>query len=192
MITVGFEAAAQAQVISDEALPEHEQIWVWDQFYTAVLHVLAERPEGEWLRRTMEDWAAQVIARIFEDPAALAADGASTVVPDLAVREGGAAGMEAVHVLNVVPQASGWPELELHLPQGEAERTARAVVALAHYFLQLNPLFIKDLALHVFAMRKYYIDVAPPTEERSMAEAPQFALQKAMKFFEDMSSGRPH
>lgn len=187
-IDIGFGNGAAH--VARLAVPEHEQIWIWDQFYAVVLHELADRPQGAWLRRVMEDWAGRVIGRLFEDPQALAAEVGGGIVPDLEVQEGSLEGAEAVHVLDLHPHESGWPELALHLPEGRPDETARAVVALAQYFVRVNPLFVKDLALHVFAMRKYYLDQAPPSEERSVDEAPHFALQKAMKFFEDMGGGR--
>ncbi len=63
---------------------------------------------------------------------------------------------------------------------------AASTIALAQYFQARNANFARELPIHVLAMRKFYEDERPASDQESLMEAPLFALNKAMKFFQEM------
>jgi hypothetical protein len=187
-LRIVFDAGA-SRVLIDESRPlaEHEQIWVWDVFYASMLHVLAEQGQAEELREQLDSWAVQMASKVYIPADKVQAAGLNRIRQDLELVSAPESVVPAgMFVLEVTAADSGWPQVEIAGSEGStASQTAAAVVALAQHFLDTNPLFIRELPIHLLSLRKFYTDVMAPADERSVQEAPVYALTKALEYYKD-------
>lgn len=187
-----FESSSTLAILEEEKTAEHEHIWIWDHYYSLVMHRLTDQTIKDKLDQTMSTWASAIAPKLFNTLSELREQNALVLDQSLTLLRS-TDQCESFFVIETVAQENSWPAVNVKLPDDAAQtRLAYSVVALAQYFLQHNPLFFRELPLHVLAMRKYYREQKPSSDETSIAEAPAFALQTAMKFFNDMSAGASH
>jgi len=183
-----FNAEA-SRVLVDEPRPpaEHEQIWVWDVFYASMLHVLSGQGQADELREHLDSWAVQMASKVYIPADKVQEAGLTRIRQDLElVSDPGAIAPAGMFALEVTPAESGWPEVKIAgSDDGTAAQAAAAVVALAQHFLDTNPLFIRELPIHLLSLRKFYTDVMAPGDARSVQEAPVYALSKALEYYKD-------
>ncbi|MEJ2685911.1 MAG: hypothetical protein P8124_01650 [Gammaproteobacteria bacterium] len=183
-----FNAEA-SRVLVDESRPlaEHEQIWVWDVFYASMLHVLSGQGQADELREHLDSWAVQMASKVYIPADKVQEAGLTRIRQDLElVSDPEAIAPAGMFALQVTASESGWPDVKITgSDDGTAAQTAAAVVALAQHFLDTNPLFIRELPIHLLSLRKFYTDVMAPGDERSVQEAPVYALSKALEYYQD-------
>ncbi|APZ43174.1 hypothetical protein [Acidihalobacter ferrooxydans] len=181
---------ASVRLEGDE-LPEYGQVWIWDMFYAQTAHAIADTAALHDLREDLELWGVNMSSKVFQPFEHIRSKG------HLVLREGFAiddtvAG-DTVLSLGVTAVAKEMPRVELR--SGDTlspELRTAAVVALAQYFIDLNELFAKELPLHILAFRKFYGDVVPPGDPSSIDDAPMFAIQKALEYFNSAAQGAHH
>lgn len=181
---------ASVRLEGDE-LPEYGQVWIWDMFYAQTAHALAETPTLHELREDLELWGVNMSSKVFQPFEHIRSKG------HLNLREGftldDSVGGERLVSLGVVAEPKEMPQLEIRSGQTlSPELRAAAVIALAQYFIGINELFAKELPLHILAFRKFYGDVAPPSDPSSAQDAPMFAIQKALEYFNSAAQGARH
>lgn len=184
-----FEQDTTVAVSQEGELPEFLQIWIWDLYYASTLHALGSDPAAQQVRDTLEGWAGTVVGNILDPVQKFRQQGLLTI--DVALKLLDSLGQATQEVYTVDVQdasASGWPDIRVESSRTRrAHRMAYSAIALAQFFLGKNMLFAKELPLHILSMRKYYEEQRTPSEDVSRMEAPLYALNKAMKFFEDIN-----
>ncbi|MGA7802421.1 MAG: hypothetical protein WCC36_16610 [Gammaproteobacteria bacterium] len=181
--------AATPSVRVEEAPPltEHEQIWVWDVFYASMLHAISAQGEADELRESLDGWAVQMASKVYIPVDKVQSAGLTRIRTDLElVSDPDAITPAGLFVLDVSAAEGGWPQVDIAGSEGlTPAQTATAVVALAQHFLDTNPLFIRELPIHLLSLRKFYTDVMKPTDPQSVREAPLYALTKALEYYQD-------
>jgi hypothetical protein len=175
-------------VVEEGELPEFGQVWVWDMVYAQMMHALAGRPAGDDLKETLDLWAVNMSSKIYQPFDHIKLKG------HLRLRGGLAIGKPPVETESFVVEVSGgaeeMPSVALEITEALTdEQRAAAVLALAQYFIDRNELFAKELPIHILALRKYYADVRLPEEAQSVDEAPLYAIQKALEYFNSVANG---
>lgn len=180
---------AEVAVEARGELPEYGQVWVWDMLYARIMHALAGRPEAAQLRELLELWAVNMSSKIYQPYEHVRAKGHTHIDERLRLAEAPAPGA-LVFEVSVRGGAEALPAVQLQDPEGaEARHRAAVAVALGQYFIEHNKLFAKELPLHVLAFRKYYTDLRGPEDATSIDEAPLYAIQKALEYFNSVARG---
>jgi len=183
-------APLRVSVSEHDELAEHEQVWIWDLYYAKTAHALGDSAEGAELRETLDGWAVQMASKAFLPMYKIEQAGLHRLHPELELVTGTDFEGEVYRVRVERPEGE-WPVIHTSEPDApDPRRRALAVIALAQYFFLKNKLFRREVALHVLALRKYYLDGRPPTDPYSMVEAPLFAVNKALEFFESLQRER--
>lgn len=177
--------------LEGDELPEYGQVWIWDMFYAQTAHALAATHALHDLREDLDMWGVNMSTKVFQPFEHIRSKG------HLTLREGfvldSTVDGEARVSLAISAEPKALPQVEqragAELP---AELRATAVLALAQHFIENNELFAKELPLHILAFRKYYGDIKPPSDPVSVEEAPMFAIQKALEYFNSVTQGARH
>lgn len=176
-----------------DALPEYGQVWVWDMFYAQIAHGLAGSETLHALREDLELWGVNMSSKIFQPFEHIRSKGHLNLKPGFSLLNEFGEDAASKLVLEVVAAPKQMPKVRV--AEGEdldPELRAAAVVALGQYFIDQNELFAKELPLHILAFRKFYGDVAGPEESSSMEDAPLFAIQKALEYFNSVAQTTTH
>lgn len=176
--------------VGDE-LPEYGQIWIWDMVYAQTLHALAGTEEARALREDLELWGVNMSSKVFQPMDHIRAKGHLNLKQDLTLDE--SLLDEPTLIFRVYGIAGEVPRVESEASdQLPAESRAAAVIALGQYFINQNEMFAKELPLHILAFRKFYADVMQESDPHSVDDAPLFAIQKALEYFNSVASGTHH
>lgn len=183
-----FEQDSTVAVMQEGELPEFLQIWVWDLYYASTLHALGDAPETAHLRQTLEGWAGTVVGNILDPETEFREKGLLTIDVDLSLVDSLGTALHEVYSIDMEDNPeSGWPDIRVSSSRNRSpNRLAYSPIALAQHFLDANILFAKELPLHILSMRKYYEEQGAPSADVSRMEAPLYAINKAMKFFQDL------
>jgi hypothetical protein len=174
-----------------DELPEYGQVWIWDMFYAQTAHALAGTEALHELREDLELWGVNMSSKIFQPFEHIRGKGHLNLREGLVLDDSVDAPALVALVVNAQPKEM--PQVQLRAGQAlPPELRAAAVVALAQYFIDRNELFAKELPLHILAFRKFYGDVAPESDPASVEDAPIFAIQKALEYFNSASQGSRH
>ncbi|MDX1810523.1 MAG: hypothetical protein R3240_01130 [Gammaproteobacteria bacterium] len=181
-----FETTSQIAVQITEPLEEHEHIWVWDHFFSLVMHKLANTAEGDELLKVMSEWATGFANKMYAPINELHADKAFIIDPKLRI-EVVVVDNEEAYFIETTEMEGHWPSVNVKIPDDASKnRLAYSVIALAQHFLKINTTFFRELPMHVLAMRKFYIDEKPCSDESTVSEAPAFAFNTALKFYQSL------
>lgn len=178
---------APAAVKAEGELPEYGQIWIWDMVYARVMHELGDAPEASGLREQLELWAVNMSSKIFQPFDHIRSKGHLNLDP--ALSSGEVAGPAMIVRVMIEGGAGGLPAVRLEGEERSSAIRARLVLALAQHFINANDLFAKELPIHILAFRKYYSDLHSPAAPESVEEAPLFAIQKALEYFQSANRG---
>lgn len=174
-----------------DVLPEYGQVWIWDMAYAQTLHALAGSEAGHSLREDLELWGINMSSKVFQPIDHIRAKGHLSLRPGFALDE--SLSSEAVLTYRVTGAAGEMPKVEIAASaELTPEQRAAGVVALGQFFVDQNELFVKELPLHVLAFRKFYGDIAPESDPSSVDDAPMFAIQKALEYFNSVANGARH
>ena len=169
-------------------LPEYGQVWVWDMWLAQTLFELGGDVAAEELKEILDLWAVNMSSKIHQPYEHIRSKGHTDIHKELSVGEVENPGREIQ--IAVTGSAQDMPTVTVEYPEGLSSREkSMAVIALAQYFVDRNELFAKELPIHVLAFRKYYSDVRLHTEAESVEEAPLFAIQKALEYYNSVAGG---
>jgi hypothetical protein len=169
-------------------LPEYGQVWVWDMLLAQMLFELGGDVAAEELKEILDLWAVNMSSKIHQPYEHIRSKGHTVIHKELSVGEVAHPGQQIT--MEVTGSAQEMPTVTVHYPDSlSAREKAMAVIALAQYFIDRNELFAKELPIHVLAFRKYYSDVRTHTEAESVEEAPLFAIQKALEYYNSVAGG---
>jgi hypothetical protein len=185
----------RVSVQTDGELPEYGQVWVWDMLYAQQLFALADHPLAGELRELLELWAVNMSSKVFQPWDHIRLKGHLRLSEDLELlrpESAPAAGAEPVQkvVLEVEGATDGLPRIRVSPDILPAETRFWLVLALAQYFIASNDLFGRELPIHLLAFRKYHADINLPQTAAAAEEAPFYAIQKAMEYFQSAGSAR--
>ena len=168
-------------------LPEYGQIWVWDMLYARIMHELVDAREAAELREQLELWAVNMSSKIFQPFDHVRSKGHLNLDETLTLGE--VTGPAEIVRITVEGTTGELPQVCVETAGLSPAMRARLVLALAQYFIDGNDLFAKELPIHVLAFRKYYSDVGSSEAPESVEEAPLFAIQKALEYFQSANRG---
>jgi hypothetical protein len=178
-------------VAEEGTVAEHEQVWLWDLYCAHTLFELGTDPASAQLQERLTEWAVNAAGKAFSSADELREAGVLTIDPALVLSDKVDASSACVIEIGIEPQPQSWPGIRVTVPDDlGVDRNAASVVALAQHFLRSNPLFVRELPIHILALKKFYADTLPATDRASLEQAPVFALTKAMQFFQDLSQGK--
>jgi len=184
----------KVSVATEGELPEYGQVWVWDLLYARQLFAMGDTQIAHELKETLELWAVNMSSKVFQPHGHILAKGYLDLSEDLELvtddnARPAAADDDREIVVHVSGQAGQLPDISVE-PDGLAAAERRALVlGLAQHFNFENPMFARELPIHVLAMRKYHADINPPHSQEAKEEAPFFAIQKAMEYFQAANQG---
>ncbi len=184
----------RVSVAAEGELPEYGQVWVWDILYARQLFALGDIQAAHDLKETLELWAVNMSSKVFQPHGHILAKGyldLSENLELLAGESGRPAPSDADRriVVSVEGQAGQLPEVTVEPTELEASERVALVLGLGQYFNFDNPMFARELPIHVLALRKYHADVALFHSRQAVDEAPFFAIQKAMEYFQAANQG---
>jgi hypothetical protein len=185
----------RVSVQTDGELPEYGQVWVWDMLYAQQLFALADHPLAGELRELLELWAVNMSSKVFQPWDHIRLKGHLRLSKDLELvrpESVPTADPETVQevVLEIEGTADGLPRIRVSPDILPAETRFWLVLALAQYFIANNDLFGRELPIHLLAFRKYHADINLPETAAAAEEAPFYAIQKAMEYFQSAGSAR--
>lgn len=175
-------------------LPEYGQVWVWDMLYAQQLQILGEHPLAADVKEALELWAVNMSSKVFQPHEHIRSKGhlqlhdALQLVPFQSATER-LAQAQIVH-MEVTGAQGEMPAIQVQ-PQAVPEDLRYwLVLAMAQYFIDQNELFGRELPIHILAFRKYHADINLPHTPAAAEEAPLFAIQKAMEYFQSAQGVR--
>ncbi|WP_018951992.1 hypothetical protein [Thioalkalivibrio sp. AKL12] len=183
----------KVSVVAEGELPEYGQVWVWDILYARQLFALGEVQAAQDLKETLELWAVNMSSKVFQPHGHILSKGYLDLSENLQLVTGddvpAAAEGDRQVVVSVDGQAGQLPDVVVSPESLTAEERQDLVLGLGQYFNFENPMFARELPIHVLAMRKYYADINLPHTQIALDEAPFFAIQKAMEYFQAANQG---
>lgn len=192
-MTNAFTATSTTAVTSTDTAPvnsfisispplqDHEKIWVWDHYFSYVLHHLSQNEAAELLDIAAK-WAIDFTPQMTRTFADLSNSPLFEILPDCHL----VAKLDHPQqemLIEATSQSGQWPNVHIRLDkQATLEGLQYSVVALAQFFLTTHAAFYRELPLHILAMRKYYQSQLSYEAKDSIMQAPAFALSMAEKF----------
>lgn len=186
-----FPSNRKVLVAEDGPVAEHEQVWLWDLYCAHTLFELGLDAASADLQERLTVWAVNVAGKAFAPTNDLRQAGVFVLDPGLVLTDDIDASSPCAIEIAIEPQPQSWPGMRLTVPDEiDADRRVASVLALGQHFLQSNPLFVRELPIHILALKKFYADTLPATDPASVEQAPVFALGKAMEFYQNFSQGK--
>jgi len=182
-----FDETSQIAINIEPPIAEHEHIWIWDHYFSLVLNRLSDNGDhAQQLLDQISEWAIGFANKMYSPINELHAEGALKI--DKKIRlEKSLDGQDEIIMLEITSQIGSWPTVHAKIADDtSAEKLTTSVLALAQYFLGNNTNFFRELPMHVLGMRKYYTDEIPFTSEESIAGAPAFSFNLALKFYQGL------
>ena len=167
-------------ILPDMLIKEEEAAWIWDHYFAFVLNKLsAESAERLLLQSTQ--WA-QALTQNLTSPLATLKDQGYLMMDEQANFDQLTSVRTDIYIkISSLPNTL--PALHFYVPDTVTEyQLAHTAFALANFFLTNYQHFYKELPLHIMAMKKFYSENNPFTDESSVSGAPLFAMQIAMQF----------
>lgn len=185
-----FRNDMRARLHVDGELPEYGQVWVWDMVYAQTMHAITDAEVKHWLGETLDLWAVNMSSKVHSPIDMIRLKEHDRIHDELLLKMPEGAKQEGQVIVS--GEQGEMPQVEVHFEKNVTD-TVRAglVLALAQYFCEVNELFVKELSIHVLAFRKYYSDIKDSEHVESVEEAPLFAIQKALEYFNSIAQGTP-
>ena len=180
----------RVSVHAEGDLPEYGQVWVWDMLYAQQLFALGDSPLAGELRETLELWAVNMSSKVFQPWDHIRLKGHLRLSEHLelvrpvpgedaaAPQPGQVIDLQVEGAVGDLPRIRVSPDILPH------EARYWLVLAMAQYFIAQNDMFARELPVHLLAFRKYHADINLPQTAAAAEEAPFYAIQKAMEYFQ--------
>jgi len=186
-----FEETSQVMINLESPIAEHEHIWIWDHYFSLVLHRLSNNAENaQQLLDQMSEWAIGFANKMYSPVNELHAEGALYIDKSIGIASSptnSTIGLDDVILIETTGDEGAWPSVHVKIADNtSAEKLLTSAIALGHYFLKNNTNFFRELPMHVLGMRKFYTDEMSFTSEQSISEAPAYAFNLALKFYQDL------
>lgn len=183
------QAPQRVSVLADGELPEYGQVWVWDMLYAQQLFAMGEGALADDTREALELWAVNMSSKVFQPHDHIRSKGHLQITEDLELvaPEASEAGPDAsIQDITLRVEGAGGelPSIRVSPDILPAEARHWLILAVAQYFVDQNPLFVRELPIHILAFRKYHADINRPETAAAAEEAPFYAIQKAMEYFQ--------
>jgi len=193
-ISIGFNDTSSLQkniMISMEVpIKENEHIWVWDHYFSYVLNLISENDESTELIDILTNWSqnfANSMALPFEE---LLKNNLLSLSQNIQIMSN-INDCDQLYFIEISPQEGYWPNVHIKIPENaKPEDLRNSVIALAEFFLINNQHFYRELPLHMLAMRKFYRDELPYSDNTSIKQAPAYAFDTAFNFFQSLERAK--
>lgn len=185
----------RVSIRADGELPEYGQVWVWDMLYAQQLFAMGDQPLAAELRELLELWAVNMSSKVFQPWEHIKLKGHLRLSQHLELARADAeavSGPDAGQEIRLVIEgaAGDLPRIRVSPDILPAEARFWLVLAVAQYFIATNDLFARELPIHLLAFRKYHADIHLPQTAAAAEEAPFYAIQKAMEYFQSAGDAR--
>lgn len=178
-----FEANCIVSVIEDGNIPEAFRVWIFDLYYAKILYIFRNNITSERLKSSLEDWAEHVFAGIGF-PIEAAEEMGLLILDKNMQLTNKPLNSQDMYLLEVFQKGSDWPYIQLPPPiKGYQNRLAYSIIVLLQHFINQDKIIVRELAIHILMMRKYYNEIRPLSDMRSTIEAPAFAVKESADFF---------
>jgi len=186
-IVIGLNNSNAVLINIEDKIPEHEHIWIWDHFFSLVLNRMKSDDDmAQALLDSISEWAVGFANKMYSPINELHAEGALKIDKNIKITDS-LTDREQMIMIEVTSQIGSWPTVHAKISDDiDNNSLNKSVIALAHYFLSNNTNFFRELPMHVLGMRKFYNEDTPFTDASSISEAPAFAFNLALKFYEDL------
>lgn len=175
----------------DQTLPEHVQIWVWNHYFSMVMHVLDGTDEGSTLASELADWARNFAPRMRASHSELQQSGELHTGKPLTLLPVIQDDANESYLIDIIEQEESWPVIQVHLPDEiSVQHLTMSVRALAQYFLEKNDNFYRQLPLHILTMLRFYKQTMPCSIPESVGQAPIYAMNIAANLLSQTESGQ--
>jgi len=191
--TPGAPERQRVAIAVEGDLPEYGQVWVWDMLYAQQLFAMGEAPLADDLKETLELWAVNMSSKVFQPLDHVRSKGHLRLSDQLELADaapGKARAGDQEIILRVEGAGGALPSIRVSPDILPAEARYWLVLAVAQYFIDWNPMFARELPIHVLAFRKYHADVNLPQAPAAAEEAPFYAIQKALEYFQSAGAAR--
>lgn len=189
------------RVFEEGEIPEYAQIWIWDQLYAQQLYALGDTTLARELKEVLEIWAVNMSSKVFQPQDLVRLKGHHRISERLELhRSPDATSVQALpetaqaHDLAVTLQMDlvdgGLPQVRVVPEILPAERRFWTVLAMAQHFIFANEMFTRELPIHILAFRKFHADILPFHTTEAAADAPLYAMEKAMNYFQSAAKQR--
>jgi len=167
-------------------LQENAPIWVWDHYFSFALHHLGDNVASQ-LMEELATWAitfAPHMPLTFEQ---LSEQNLLQLSLNIHLKPAIENPSEEM-LIEATAQHNQWPNIHIRLDKNASTFGVHySVLALAQFFLNTHSAFYRDLPLHILAMRKFYQNELPFSDEDSINQAPLFAFDTALKFQQSLT-----
>jgi len=190
-IVIGFnnptDATPQVMINIEGNIAEHEHIWIWDHFFSLVLNRLSKHDDSaQQLLDRMSEWAVGFANKMYSPINELHAEGALKIDGNIRI-EKSLDQTSDIFMIEITSQIGSWPTVHAKIADNaNPDALQTAVISLAQHFLGNNTNFFRELPMHTLGMRKYYSDEVSFMSEESIAGAPAYAFNLALKFYQDL------
>lgn len=183
-----FDETSRVTINLQSPVPEHEHIWIWDHYFSLVLNRLSSNEENaQLLLDQMSEWAIGFANKMYSPVNELHAEGALQIDKSIGIDTKPSTELDEIIMIETTGEEGAWPTVHAKIADDmSAEKLLTSVIALGHYFLKNNTNFFRELPMHVLGMRKFYADEMPFTNEESIAEAPAYSFNLALKFYQGL------
>jgi len=183
-ITISFDKDLPASngigVVMESPITEHELAWIWDHYFSLVLNKLPADYAEDLMSETAK-WAITITKNLQEQHESLQEDGLLTIGKTPAFHQ--ITEVENEIYIETSTQTGHWPTIHSRLSNDISnEQLVHSVTALANFLLCEYKTFYRELPLHIIALKKYYTEQQPFTNEESITLAPAYAMKIAMQF----------
>jgi len=181
-----FESTSAVSVCVEGLLPKGIENWIWDLYYAKMLYNLGKNEISNGLKEQLENWAEQWTAILLSGLSlpqeALVLDSEINLIDYKLGSE------SEEYRIDIIETKNEWPTIQTYLPNnGFQNRAAYSVLAFAQYLINRDSAyFARELPIHLLALKRFYTDHKPYSSMRSVVEAPTYAVNAAMKAFEEL------
>ncbi len=168
-------------------LQENTPIWVWDHYFSYALHHLSDEDEASQLMEKLATWAITFAPQMSLSFDELSQQNLLQLSPDIHLTPEVNNTQEEI-LIEATAEADQWPNIHIRLDKNTSALGLHySALALAEFFLNTHPYFYRELPLHILAMRKFYQNELPFSDEDSVKQAPLYAFNVALKFQQSLN-----
>ncbi len=181
-----FESTSAVSVRVEGSLPKGFETWIWDLYYAKTLYNLSKNAISNGLKEQLESWAEQWVSLLLSGlPLPKEALFLDSEINLISYKQGSE---NEEYRIDIIETKDEWPTIQTHLPiNGFQNRAAYSVLALAQFLINSDSTYFgRELPIHLLAMKQFYADTKPYTSIKSVLEAPVYAVNSAMKTFEEL------
>ena len=173
-------------ILAESLNSENEHIWIWDHYFSFALNNMGSEQKANELINMLSDWAKDFCSHIAKSFEELTQQNLMYISKDINIKQSANENNTDI-LIEITEKEAHWPDIQIYIPENiDAQTICDSVIALAHYFLENNSNFYRELPLHIVAMRKYFETELSFSQTDSIQQAPAYAFDAATKFYQGL------